>query len=47
MTAMAHTTLDLSAYGIHNVTDIVRNPSYEQLFIEETQSDLTGYEKAS
>ncbi|WP_105903644.1 phosphoenolpyruvate carboxykinase (ATP) [Vibrio gangliei] len=39
------TTLDLSAYGISNVTDIVRNPSYEQLFAEETKAELTGYEK--
>lgn len=37
--------LDLSQYGIHDATDILHNPSYEQLFIEETRSDLSGYEQ--
>lgn len=37
--------IDLSIYGIHDVTEIVRNPSYDQLFEEETRSDLEGYEK--
>ncbi len=37
--------LDLSKYGITGVTEIVHNPSYEQLFEEETKPGLTGYEK--
>ncbi|MGO4998830.1 phosphoenolpyruvate carboxykinase (ATP) [Oceanisphaera sp. W20_SRM_FM3] len=37
--------LDLSPYGIHDVSDILHNPTYEQLFIEETRSDLSGYEQ--
>ncbi|MBY5948618.1 phosphoenolpyruvate carboxykinase (ATP) [Photobacterium rosenbergii] len=37
--------LDLSQYGINNVTEIVRNPSYEVLFEEETKPGLEGYEK--
>ena len=37
--------LDLSPYGIFSVSDIVHNPSYEQLFTEETRSDLEGLEK--
>ena len=44
-----HTTLadvpSLDRYGIHDVTEIVRNPSYEQLFSEETNPALTGYER--
>ena len=40
---------DLKAYldsiGIHNVAEIIHNPSYEQLFAEETKADLQGYEK--
>ena len=30
-------TLDLTQYGITGVTEIVHNPSYEQLFEEETK----------
>ncbi|MEJ2766448.1 phosphoenolpyruvate carboxykinase (ATP) [Photobacterium sp. MCCC 1A19761] len=37
--------MDLSQYGITNVTEIVRNPSYELLFEEETKPGLEGYEK--
>ena len=37
--------LDLSKYGITNETEIVYNPSYEQLFLEETKPELEGYEK--
>ncbi|KGQ56846.1 Phosphoenolpyruvate carboxykinase [ATP] [Gallibacterium anatis] len=40
---------DLKAYldsiGIHNVAEIIHNPSYEQLFAEETKANLQGYEK--
>ncbi len=37
--------IDLTQYGIENVTDIVYNPSYEQLFEEETLASLSGLEK--
>ena len=37
--------IDLTKYGITGTTEIVYNPSYEQLFEEEMKSDLTGYEK--
>ncbi|SHO58353.1 phosphoenolpyruvate carboxykinase (ATP) [Vibrio quintilis] len=37
--------IDLTSYGINNVTEIVYNPSYEQLFEEETAPQLEGYEK--
>ncbi|MCH5329927.1 MAG: phosphoenolpyruvate carboxykinase (ATP), partial [Alistipes sp.] len=37
--------IDLSKYGISNVTEIVYNPSYELLFEEETKEGLTGFEK--
>lgn len=48
MTVMEHTKaaqLDLTQYGITNATEVIRNPSYELLFAEETRSDLAGYEK--
>jgi len=38
-------TLDLSKYGITGAQEIVYNPSYEQLFEEETSSQLEGYER--
>ena len=37
--------LDLTQYGITGTTEIVHNPSYEQLFEEEMRKDLVGYEK--
>ncbi len=37
--------IDLTKYGITGTTEIVYNPSYEQLFKEETDSKLEGYEK--
>lgn len=37
--------LDLSKYGIQDVQEIVYNPSYEQLFEEETNPALEGFEK--
>ena len=40
-------TLDLTKYGITGVTEIVHNPSYEQLFEEETKASLQGYEKGT
>ena len=38
-------TLDLTQYGITGSTVIAHNPSYEQLFAEETKAGLEGYEK--
>jgi phosphoenolpyruvate carboxykinase (ATP) len=37
--------LDLTKYGIQNVQEIVYNPSYEQLFEEEMNPELKGFEK--
>ena len=37
--------IDLTKYGIQGTPAIVYNPSYEQLFIDETNPELTGYEK--
>jgi len=37
--------LDLTKYGIVDVKEIVHNPSYEQLFEEETKEGLVGFEK--
>ena len=37
-------TLDLTKYGITGTTEIVHNPSYEQLFEEETKEGLQGFE---
>ena len=38
-------TLDLTKYGIVDVKEIIHNPSYEQLFAEETKAGLEGFEK--
>lgn len=37
--------IDLAKYGITGVKEIVHNPSYEELFKEETDPALEGYEK--
>ena len=37
--------IDLSVYGINGSTVIAHNPSYEELFKEETKAGLTGYDK--
>ncbi len=37
--------LDLSKYGIVDVQEVVYNPSYEQLFEEEMNPSLEGFEK--
>ena len=37
--------IDLSKYGITGVTEIVHNPSYDELFKEETKPGLQGFEK--
>ena len=36
--------LDLTQYGITGSTVIAHNPSYEQLFAEETKAGLEGFE---
>lgn len=38
--------IDLSAYGINRVSEVIHNPSFETLFSEETRDDLSGYERA-
>ncbi len=37
--------IDLSKYGITGTTEIIHNPSYEELFVAETDPNLEGYEK--
>ena len=37
--------IDLEKYGITGTTEIVYNPSYEQLFRDEMEPSLEGYEK--
>ena len=37
-------TIDLTKYGITGATEVIYNPSYEQLFAEETKPGLEGYE---
>ncbi len=44
---MAKKEIDLSQYGITNATEVLHNPSYEQLFEEETRAGLEGYEKGT
>ena len=36
--------IDLTQYGISGTTEVVYNPSFEQLFLEETKPGLSGYE---
>ena len=36
---------DVESYGIHGVTEIIYNPSYEELYQYETDKNLTGFEK--
>ena len=38
-------TIDLSKYGITGATEIVHNPSYEELFAAETDPSLEGFDK--
>ena len=38
-------SIDLKAYGITGTTEIVHNPSYEELFAEETKPCLEGFDK--
>ena len=37
--------LDLSQYGIKDVKKIIHNPSYDELYKDETNAALEGYEK--
>jgi len=37
--------LDLAQYGIRDVKEVIYNPSYDELFKDETDSSLEGYEK--
>ncbi len=37
-------TLDLTKYGITGAVEVVHNPSYEELFVAETDPALEGYE---
>ena len=37
--------IDLTKYGITGTTEVVYNPSYDELFREETKSCLTGFDK--
>ena len=37
--------IDLAKYGITGVTEIVYNPSYETLYKEETNPNLTGFDR--
>ena len=37
--------IDLTKYGINGTTEIVYNPSYEELFAEETKPELEGFDK--
>lgn len=38
-------TLDLTPYGITGAVGILRNPSYDLLYEEETRGDLNGFER--
>ena len=37
--------IDLAQYGIKDVKKVIYNPSYDELFKDETAPNLTGYEK--
>ncbi len=37
--------VDLTKYGINGVTEIIHNPSFEELFVAETDPTLEGFEK--
>ena len=37
--------IDLAQYGIKDVKNIIHNPSYDELFKDETNPELKGYEK--
>ena len=37
--------LDLTKYGITGAVEVIHNPSYEELFVAETDPTLEGFEK--
>ena len=37
--------LDLLKYGIKEVAEVIYNPSYETLYKEETNPNLTGFDR--
>ena len=37
--------IDLSKYGIQQASEIIYNPSFEQLYSDELKPELQGYEK--
>lgn len=37
--------IDLAQYGIKDVKEVIYNPTYEQLFKDETDPSLEGFEK--
>ena len=45
MTDLNKVVKELEALGIYDVKEVVYNPSYEQLFEEETKPGLEGFEK--
>ena len=47
MTDLSKVIKELEALGIHDVKEVVYNPSYEQLFEEETKPGLDGFEKGT
>lgn len=47
MSVKGLTPKDLQQYGIKDTSEIIYNPSYEQLFNEETKPGLTGYERGT
>lgn len=47
MTDVNKVIKELGELGIYNVKEVVYNPSYEQLFEEETKPGLEGYEKGT
>ncbi|WP_387467572.1 phosphoenolpyruvate carboxykinase (ATP) [Photorhabdus sp. RM323S] len=47
MSVKGITPQELADYGIHDVSEIVYNPSYELLFSEETKLSLEGYESGT
>ena len=47
MSAKSITLKELEKYGIHDVAEVVYNPSYELLFTEETKPGLEGYERGT
>src|SRR5210317_1903479 len=42
---MISKAIDVAQYGIRDVQEIVYNPSYDQLFEEETRPGLEGFER--